>query len=65
MDLQYSYRLPISFGEQDGPMITIGSANIFDNQPPAVATSGGFDPKVHDPRGRVIYFKVRQSLQRR
>jgi iron complex outermembrane receptor protein len=32
--------------------------NAFDKAPPQVFTNGGFDSKVHDPRGRMIYFGV-------
>ena len=38
--------------------LTIGVINAFDENPPVVATNGGFDSKVHDPRGRLLYVGV-------
>ena len=38
-------------------MISVGATNLFDEDPPFVATNGGFDSKVHDPRGRLIYVR--------
>ena len=38
--------------------LTVGVINAFDNDPPAVATNGGFDSRVHDPRGRLVYVGV-------
>jgi iron complex outermembrane receptor protein len=36
--------------------VTFGVRNITNERPPVVATNGGFDSKVHDPRGRMFYF---------
>ncbi len=36
-------------------VLTLGVINAFDQDPPQVFTNGGFDSKVHDPRGRLIY----------
>jgi len=35
--------------------LTVGVINAFDEDPPQVFTNGGFDSKVHDPRGRLLY----------
>ena len=35
--------------------LTVGVINAFDEDPPQVFTNGGFDSKVHDPRGRLVY----------
>ena len=35
--------------------LNVGVINAFDEDPPQVFTNGGFDSKVHDPRGRLIY----------
>ena len=35
--------------------ISLGVINLLDNDPPQLATNGGFDSKVHDPRGRLLY----------
>jgi outer membrane receptor protein involved in Fe transport len=45
-----------SLMETDGAyVLTIGGVNLTDENPPQVFTNGGFDSKVHDPRGRQIY----------
>ncbi len=37
---------------------TFGAINLLDEDPPRVRTSGGYDSKVHDPRGRMVYAKA-------
>jgi len=39
----------------DATAINVGVINAFDEDPPQVFTNGGFDSKVHDPRGRLLY----------
>jgi len=36
--------------------------NVFDEEPPFVVGVQGFDSKVHDPRGQMIYFRVHQGF---
>lgn len=38
--------------------LTFGVINLTDEDPPFVATNGGFDSKIHDPRGRLIYVSL-------
>ena len=52
------YTLPLnnfidSLGE--GTSLNVGVINAFNEDPPQVFTNGGFDSKVHDPRGRLLY----------
>jgi hypothetical protein len=54
VDAQYRFRLNADFG----PTISIGAINLFDEDPPHVATNGGYDSKVHDPRGRLLYARA-------
>jgi len=54
VDAQYNYR----FGGDRGPTISIGAINLFDEDPPRVTTNGGYDSKVHDPRGRLLYARA-------
>lgn len=42
----------------EGTSLTLGAINIGDENPPQVFTNGGFDSKVHDPRGRLLYVGV-------
>ncbi|HEX7081814.1 MAG TPA: TonB-dependent receptor [Gammaproteobacteria bacterium] len=58
VDAQYSFRFDRDFG----PLLTFGAINLFDEDPPHVATNGGYDSKVHDPRGRLLYAKVTFEL---
>jgi len=38
-----------------GTSISVGVINATNEDPPQVFTNGGFDSKVHDPRGRMFY----------
>ena len=53
-DLRYGY----TFMDGAGPTISVGAINLFDRDPPHVRTNGGYDSKVHDPRGRVVYARA-------
>ena len=54
LDAQYN----IEFRDGAGPTLSFGGNNLLDEDPPYVATNGGYDSKVHDPRGRVLYAKA-------
>ena len=54
IDAQYALTLPA----KRAPTLTFGSINLLNQDPPHVATSGGYDSKVHDPRGRLLYAKA-------
>ncbi|HEY5569369.1 MAG TPA: TonB-dependent receptor, partial [Gammaproteobacteria bacterium] len=54
VDAQYTIRLR----EDEGLVLAFGAVNVFDEDPPRVATNGGYDSKVHDPRGRLLYAKA-------
>lgn len=54
VDAQYRFR----FSRDFGPTVAIGAINLFDEDPPHVATNGGYDSKVHDPRGRLFYARA-------
>jgi hypothetical protein len=58
VDLQYSVQLGeyLDFAENVG--VTVGAINVTGEDPPSVNTNGGFDSKVHDPRGRVLYVRL-------
>jgi hypothetical protein len=58
VDAQYSLRTAT-----DGSVtLSLGAMNLFDATPPHVATNGGYDSKVHDPRGRLLYARARFSF---
>jgi hypothetical protein len=54
VDAQYAYTV----GRRYSPTLSFGALNLFDRDPPHVATNGGYDSKVADPRGRVLYAKA-------
>ena len=54
LDAQYTLTLQAA----RAPKLTFGAINLTDEDPPRVQTSGGYDSKVHDPRGRMLYAKA-------
>jgi iron complex outermembrane receptor protein len=54
LDAQYA----LTLAAQRAPKLTFGVVNLTDEDPPRVQTSGGYDSKVHDPRGRMLYAKA-------
>src|SRR5690606_37382220 len=54
VDAQYTIR----FDSERAPVLAFGAINLFDADPPHVATNGGYDSKVHDPRGRLLYARA-------
>ncbi|HSG66062.1 MAG TPA: TonB-dependent receptor [Gammaproteobacteria bacterium] len=54
VDAQYNFR----FSGDRGPAISVGAINLLDEDPPRVTTNGGYDSKVHDPRGRLFYARA-------
>lgn len=61
IDLQYSYRIEEVFGTP-GPTITLGVINLTNEEPPSIDDGLGYDSKLHDPRGRVLYGRMSISL---
>lgn len=55
-DLQYQYALELTDATAT---LSVGAINLFDAQPPFVVDGANFsyDPKHHDPRGRIFYVK--------
>jgi len=57
LDLQYSYNLEL---DDSTALFTLGAKNVFDQEPSVVydAANLSYDPKHHDPRGRMFYARV-------
>lgn len=57
--VEVQYRYLLDFGESEAA-ISLGVQNLFDEDAPFVADGANFsyDPKQHDPRGRVFYMKA-------
>jgi outer membrane receptor for ferrienterochelin and colicin len=58
VDVQYALNLGELFEEVGDTRLTVGVINLFDQDPPFVATNGGFESRLHDPRGRVAYIEL-------
>jgi hypothetical protein len=56
--VQYNYRFAPWGDNDEGMVLSIGGINVTDEDPPYVSTNGGFDSKVHDPRGALYYIKA-------
>ncbi|MEO1028582.1 MAG: TonB-dependent receptor [Pseudomonadota bacterium] len=54
LDLQYNVNINEFFDRDKAARFTIGVRNVTDETAPFVATNGGFDSRVHDPRGRLV-----------
>ena len=61
VDVQYSYQFQELF-DSNGPTVTIGAINLFDEDPPSLDDGPGYDSKIHDPRGLVIYGRVKMAF---
>jgi iron complex outermembrane recepter protein len=62
VDIQYSLAINEYMGRDKLAAITVGVRNLFGRTPPQVFTNGGFDSRVHDPRGALLYFGVDLEL---
>ena len=58
VDAQYNAALD----QFAGVTLSFGGFNLTGEDPPPVATNGGFDSKVHDPRGRILYARASVSF---
>jgi outer membrane receptor protein involved in Fe transport len=64
LDLQYGYSFSGNLlGDSRNVALTIGALNVFNQEPPSVNTNAGYDSKIHDPRGRVLYVRVKTAWQ--
>ncbi|MEM1403719.1 MAG: TonB-dependent receptor [Pseudomonadota bacterium] len=61
VDLQYAYNFDLG---DNTAVLTLGSKNVFDEDPPQVydAVNFSYDPKHHDPRGRLLYARVKVNF---
>ncbi|MEE4381624.1 MAG: TonB-dependent receptor [Pseudomonadales bacterium] len=61
VDLQYSYQFQELFGTSM-TTLSFGAINLFDEEPPRLDDGPGYDSKIHDPRGRVVYGRLRVAM---
>ena len=53
------------FGFGNGTVFTVGAQNLLDEDPPFVfgqANDFGYDTKTHDPRGALVYLRLKQTF---
>ncbi|MCJ9428085.1 TonB-dependent receptor domain-containing protein [Kordiimonas marina] len=62
VDAQYTLNLGGLMESLQGTSLQVGVINAFDKAPPYVSTNGGFESKLHDPRGRMAYVKLTTSF---
>lgn len=63
VDAQIQYQLPaMSLLDEQAAVLSLGVVNAFDKDPPSVNTNVGYDSKVHDPRGRVLYIRLKTEF---
>ncbi len=60
LNLQYAYMMSLQDGQE--LTLTMGVLNATDEDPPEVNTNMGFDSKIHDPRGRMIYGRIKYAF---
>lgn len=58
VDVQYNFNMEGLFSGGENTTISVGLINAFDKAPPYVPTNGGFESRTHDPRGRLMYFRL-------
>ena len=62
VDVQYGYQMGGTIlGENRNIWLSIGALNLLNSNPPDVLTNAGYDSKVHDPRGRVLYIRLKTA----
>ncbi|MEL6323763.1 MAG: TonB-dependent receptor [Pseudomonadota bacterium] len=54
VDVQYSVAVNEYLNRDKAAQFTVGVRNAFGARPPSVNTNGGFDSRVHDPRGALL-----------
>ena len=61
VDLQYAYNMQFSSSEA---VLSLGVKNVFDEKPPVVydGVNFSYDPKQHDPRGQILYARIKYAF---
>ncbi len=62
LDLAVAWPLGARPGRTVATTLTLGAANVLDEDPPYVDIAGSYDPRSADPRGRRLYLSVRFEL---
>ena len=62
LDLSSRWSFADLFGGNAETWISLGVANLLDEDPPNVAIAGSYDPRSADPRGRRVFLSVGANL---
>ena len=62
LDLAVAWPLGARSGRDLQTTLTLGAANVLDEDPPHVEIAGSYDPRSADPRGRRLFLSVRFEL---
>ena len=62
IDANARFSLGTLVGNDSETSITLGAANLFDQDPPYVDIAGSYDPRSSDPRGRRVFIALGLSL---
>ncbi|TDJ65696.1 MAG: TonB-dependent receptor [Proteobacteria bacterium] len=62
VDVQYRFSIAGLGGLEEGPVLTVGAKNLFDEMPPDVVSRTGYDPLTHNPLGRQWYVAIKQTF---
>jgi iron complex outermembrane recepter protein len=62
VDVQYQYAFNAIGSLEEGPVLTLGAKNLFDEMPPDVTSRTGYDALTHNPLGRRWYLSLRQTF---
>jgi len=62
VDAQVRFGLGNRMATGSSPLITLGAVNLFDQDLPDVGTTVGYDSKIHDPRGRLVYLRIQTAF---
>lgn len=61
-DIQAGIDVSSFIGFSESSIFTVQVTNLTDEEPPFVATNGGFESRVSDPRGRLVRFGFRAEF---
>ena len=61
-DIQGGVDVSQWIGFTDSTIFTVQVSNLTDEEPPFVATGGGFESRVSDPRGRLVRFGIKTEF---
>ncbi len=62
LDASTRWMLPDLLGTGTEASVTLGTANLLDEDPPYVDIAGSYDPRSADPRGRRVYLSLGLKL---